>query len=52
MNNDDTQPNPKYAKVEKATDSLLGQIIASPWTGAIVGVAILALICFGIWIAR
>jgi hypothetical protein len=50
MSDDDTQPNRKYAKVEKVADSLLTKLVASPWTGPISGVLILLLIAFGIWL--
>lgn len=51
MNEPDTQPNPKYAKVEKATDSLLAKIAESTWSGAIVGAILVAMVVIGIWIA-
>jgi hypothetical protein len=51
MSEDDTHPNPKYAKVENATDKVLAKIQASAWSGAIIGFILAAAVAFGLWVA-
>ena len=50
MSEDDTNPNPKYARAEAVADSWLTRLLASRWSAAIIGAFTIACVAFGLWI--